>query len=190
VSVGVQADLREHRWISQGPEDLSEEDRAEIDDLLGSVVEPDSQAVRSEQLEGPDSIQWVFHAQRGRSTAGGAPSSSWLLSDPSRADRSPRRPAGPGYPHALEELRLFRHGVESFRRHIGSIGPDDGPGNWIEQDLAEDVGIEKRLKDRTLEKGKEVHAPLNPIAEGQPKGMGSGDLHRYDVWNHWRILHR
>jgi hypothetical protein len=51
VSVGVQANLRKHRWISQGPEDLSEEDRAEIDDLLGSVVEPDSQAVRSEQLE-------------------------------------------------------------------------------------------------------------------------------------------
>jgi hypothetical protein len=122
--------------------------------------------------------------------AGGASSASWLLRDPSRADRSPQRPAGRACPHALKELRLFRHDVEGFRRHIGSIGPNDGPGNRIEQDLAEEVRIEKRLKDRTLEKGKEVHAPLNPIAEGQPKGMGSGDLHRYDVWNHWSILHR
>jgi hypothetical protein len=76
---------------------------------------------------------------------------------------------GRACPGARKEFGLLRHSVEGFRRHIGSIGPDDGPGNWIEQDLAEEIGIEKRLKDRTLEKGKEVHAPLNPIAEGQPK---------------------
>jgi hypothetical protein len=48
----------------------------------------------------------------------------------------------------------LRQGVEGFRRHVGSIGPDDGAGNWIEQDLAEEIGIEQRLKDRTFEQGK------------------------------------